>query len=447
MNQFASFVWGPPLLILLVGGGLFFTLYGRFLPYRYMKHAIKLLMAKPEIDSQGQLSHRQALAAALSGTVGMGNIAGVALAISAGGPGAIFWMWITALIGVSTKFFTCSLGIMYRGYDDEGNLQGGPMYIVREGLPKFMYPFALLFAIAGMCGVMPPFQINQLISVFETQIFPNSDLLQLKITDFFIGLSLAIFVGAVIWGGLKRIAKVALAAVPFSAISYFLMTLIVLIINIETIPTAFLQIFSQAFIPQAAVGGFLGTFIIGVSRGAFSNEAGIGTEVIAHSAAQTKEPIREGLVASLGPIIDTILICSCTGLVIITTGVYENDNNIEGVQLTLAAFTSSLGQFGAWMLAIQVMIFSLTTVFTFWYYGQKCFEFIFGVKFGAIYKFIYLGMVIAGAVFSVNIVFNFIIGMYALMAIPTMVATLILAPKVMDTAKVYFEAYRNQNNG
>ncbi|KDM93425.1 alanine/glycine:cation symporter family protein [Photobacterium galatheae] len=439
INTFVGFVWGKPMLVLLVGGGIFFTLYGKFTPFRYIKHSLQLLTGQFDDNSgSGDLSHRKALAAALSGTLGLGNIAGVALALSAGGPGAIFWMWLTALLGVSTKFYTCTLGVMYRQKDSRGQVHGGPMYTVQEGLGHNFKWLAILFAISGLMGFVPSFQINQLSAVIQTQLFPDVSWLESQTFSWALGIVLAVFVGCVIWGGLKRVADVASALVPFMAGSYFVMAVLALLLNADKVPVVFASIFQSAFAPEAALGGVLSVIIIGVSRGAFSNEAGIGTEVMAHSAAKTDEAVREGLVASLGPIIDTLIICSCTALVILVTGVLEQSEGMQGVSLTMAAFKAAFGSAGTWLLAAQVLILSFTTVFTFWYYGYKCFVYLFGEKAGEYYKYLYLVLVVLGAVLSVDVVFLFLIGTYGLMAIPTMVSGILLAPKVNQEVKRYF---------
>lgn len=439
INALVGFIWGKPMLILLVGGGIFFTIYGKLTPFRYIGHSIKILIGKKDnSNASGDLSHRKALAAALSGTLGLGNIAGVALALSAGGPGAVFWMWVTALLGVSTKFYTCTLGVMYRKKDSKGNVHGGPMYTVENGLgPKFKW-LAIMFAVAGLMGFVPSFQINQLGEVVQTQLFPGVQWLESTAFAWAMGVTLAGFVGMVIWGGLKRVADVAGALVPLMAISYMAMALVALFINADRVPAVFYDIFTSAFSPDAMFGGLLSVIIIGVSRGAFSNEAGIGTEVMAHSAAKTNEPVREGLVASLGPIIDTLIVCSCTALVILVTGVLDQADGMQGVSLTMAAFTAAFGSLGTWLLATQVFILAFTTVFTFWYYGYKCFVYLFGEKIGQYYKYLYLSLVVLGAVVSLELVFLFLIGAYGLMAVPTMISGLLLAPKVNQAVAKYF---------
>lgn len=433
---FADFVWGRPLLLLLCGGGLFFALYSRFLPYRHLVHAVGIVSGRYDTpEEEGELSHAQALAAAMSGTLGLGNIAGVALAIVAGGPGAVFWMWVSACVGIATKFFTCSLGIMYRGRDSLGQLQGGPQYVIREALPRAFYPLAILFSAAGMIGTLPMFQTNQLTALIGDGLgLPNGALLP----NLAIGVGIASIVAIVIFGGLTRVAHVAVALLPTMALIYLFMTVWVMVSHAERIPEMFGLIFQEAFYPRAVGGGLLGVMLIGISRGAFSNEAGLGSEVMAHGAARTNEPIREGLVAMLGPLIDTLLICTCTAMVILLTGLWQEPGELSGITMTLNAFRGEMGTVGVILLAMVVLILSLTTMFTGWYYGAKCFGFLFGAQYQHWFRYIFIATILFGAVVSIDVVFNLIIGAYGLMAIPTMTASLLLSGKVMAAARTYF---------
>jgi AGCS family alanine or glycine:cation symporter len=433
---FADFVWGDPLLILLVGGGVYFAIYSRFLPYRHLVHAVGIMLGRYDTPGEpGELTHAQALAAALSGTLGLGNIAGVALAIAAGGPGAIFWMWVTALLGIATKFFTCSLGIMYRGKDSLGNLQGGPQYIIREALPRQFYPLAVLFSVAGMVGTLPMFQANQLTALARQTLADGFDPMLFNIA---VGCIIAGIVTSVVVGGLQRVAHVAVALLPAMTIIYLAMTVYVMVMHAERVPAMFSLIFSEAFAPKAVGGGLLGVMLIGISRGAFSNEAGIGTEVMAHGAARTSEPIREGLVAMLGPVIDTLLVCSCTAMVILLSGLWENPGELNGVAMTLAALRAEMGVTAVILLTVVVLILSLTTMFAGWYYGSKCFGFLFGAERQHWFRYFFISTILFGSVVSIDVVFNLIVGAYGLMAIPTMVATLLLSGKVMVAAREYF---------
>lgn len=446
----SDFLWGPPLIALIVGGGLFFILYSRALPYRYFGHAIAILRGRyDQASDPGDISHFQALSAALSGTIGLGNIAGVALAISLGGPGAVFWMWVTAVVGIATKFFTCTLSILYRGHDSRGQLQGGPMYIIREGLGRRWLPLALFFCVVGLFGTLPIFQINQLTEALRDAVLVPEGVLaedQLGWFNFLFGLGVAALVAGVIFGGIQRIGYVAARVVPSMVLVYIACALVILVVHADQVPRYLALIFTDAFrgdYSQAAIGGVLGVIMVGVRQGAFSNEAGIGTEVMAHGAARTREPVREGLVAMMGPVIDTLIVCSFTALVILTTGAWQVDpDEVAGAALTATAFGEALGAVGPWLITLLVVVFSLSTMFTFWYYGAKCLGFLIGAERQHWYKHFYILLVVVGAVVSVEAVIYLITTGYALMAIPTMIATLLLAPKVMAAARDYFRRMR-----
>jgi len=434
--DFANAVWGTPLVMLLLLGGLFFALYSGFLPYRHFGHALGLALGRHNTpDQPGELSHGQALAAALSGTMGLGNISGVALAVVAGGPGAVFWMWVSALVGIATKFFTCSLGVMYRGEDSLGRLQGGPMYIIREALPRSLYPLAVLFSLAGLIGTLPMYQANQLTALIRENLFSTQEPL---LVNGVIGLVLALAVGTVVFGGLQRVAKVAVTVLPLMVLLYMAMTFYLLASHLDEIPALLANIVNSAFSAEAAGGGLLGVMLIGISRAAFSNEAGVGTEVMAHGAARTNEPIREGLVAMLGPVADTLIVCTCTALVILIAGNWQNPGELSGITLTSNAFAQEMGNVGVALLFLVTLILSSTTMFTMWYYGAKCFGFLFGAEVQHHYRWFFVATVIFGSLVSLDIVFNLISAAYGLMAIPTMTATLWLAPRVKEAAKDYF---------
>ena len=433
---FADAVWGLPMVALLLGGGAFFLVISRALPYRHLGHGFAVMSGRYDTpDEQGELSHFQALAAALSNTMGLGNIGGVALAIVAGGPGAVFWMWMSAVVGIATKFFTCSLGVMYRGLDSEGNLQGGPMYVIREALPRSYYPLAVLFSAAGMIGTLPMFQANQLTALIGQTVFDGAPPAW---SGFATGIVLAVLVGVVIFGGLPRVAKVAVRSLPTMVVVYMTMTLYVVLTHITEVPALLWLIVSEAFNSTAVGGGFIGIMLIGVSRGVFSNEAGVGTEVMAHGAARTNEPIREGMVATLGPIFDTLLICTCTALVILLASDWQSPGDLSGITLTANAVQTEMGTPGLLALAFVALILSTTTMFTGWYFGAKCFGFLVGADKQAYFRWFFIATVIFGASVSVDVVFNVISGSYGLMALPTMVSTIILAPRVMVAARDYF---------
>jgi len=434
-------MWGYPLLILMMGGGVFFTVYSRFTPFRFFRHGIKILLGQYDnSEDPGDLTHFQALSTALASTVGMGNISGVAVAISMGGPGALFWMWISAFVGMSTKFFTCTLSIMFRGKDDRGDVQGGPMYVIETALGKKFKALAILFSAAGLIGCLPLFQANQLTQIIRDEIWQNNGWFTDSVLtgNLAVGIPVAVLVAVVIFGGIKRIGYVASRLVPLMVSLYLLAGIFIMITNLADIPDLLALIFSDAFSGKAAAGGVIGSVIItGVRRASFSNEAGLGTEAMAHGAAKTREPVREGLVAMLGPFIDTIVVCSITGIVILLSGLWQGDET-SGVTLTTMAFSQELGSIGKSLLLICVFIFSLTTMFGQSYYGSKCIGYLFGTRWQQKYNLFYVIAVIFGAVVSLNVVINIIDGVYALMAIPTMVSALLLSPQVMKEAKRYF---------
>ncbi|MDA7784997.1 alanine:cation symporter family protein [Pseudomonadales bacterium] len=441
-TRFADLAWGPWLLWLLLGGGFYFLVLSRFTPFRYLRHAFDLIRGKYDNPNDpGHINHFSALSAALAGTIGMGNIAGVALAIQIGGPGAIFWMWMTAILGIATKFFTCSLAVMYRGKDDAGELQGGPMYVIREALPKRMHFLAYFFAIVAMIGCLPVLQSNQLIQIIRDLIFIDQGLLDADQDPFyfnlFAGMALAAIAGSIIFGGLNRIAKAATLIVPFMAVLYIGTVVIALAMNIEQVPAAFAMIITDAFTGEAVAGGsVLAMMVYGVQRGAFSNEAGMGTESLVHGAVKTSEPIREGLVAMVGPIIDTLIICTATALMILVAGTWQS-NDAQGVTLTANAFSQLLGPFGTVIIFISVVSFATTTLFTYSFYGSQCASFLFGTRHKNSYRFVFVTSIVLIAVISLDAAVGLIDGSFALMAIPTMVSAIWLAPKVVAAAKVY----------
>ncbi|MBT4591144.1 MAG: sodium:alanine symporter family protein [Porticoccaceae bacterium] len=447
-NAWADIMWSTPLVVLLVGGGLFFMVYSRFQPYRYFGHAIDLLRGKySDLNDPGHIPHSQALSTALSGTLGLGNIAGVAIAISIGGPGAVFWMWVTAIVGVATKFYTASLAVMYRGKDSSGILHGGPMYVIMEGMGKRWYPLAALFAGACLIGALPIFQANQFIQLLRDVVaipagWASPD--QHFTFDLVASSMVAILVSLVIIGRIERIGRLTVRLVPSMVLLYLFMTVSVLYAFAADIPATLLLIVTDAFTGEAAAGGSIGAVIlIGVRRGAFSNEAGIGTESLAHGAAKTAEPIREGIVAMVGPVIDTLVVCTCTALIILLTGVWETDAGVQGVTLTARAIEQVFPVTGTYLLLVMVGLLSFSTMVTMWFYGVKCMGFLFGSKCQYWYSPIYIALLVGGAVVSMDIVNGLILATYATMAIPTMISALYLSPKVNRAAKAYFAKLDN----
>ncbi len=441
-------------MVLLVGGGVFFLLYCRFIPYRHFGHGIEILTGKYEDPTApGDINHFQALSSALAATVGMGNISGVAIALGVGGPGAIFWMWITALVGMATKFFSCTLSILYRGKDTSGKIQGGPMFYIVEGLGKKWKPLAVFFSFAGLIGCTPMFQSNQLTQIvrdtvlaeqgwmgYDTMILADSVITEtgFRLSDIIMGIILVFLVSLVIFGGIKRIGHVAARLVPAMVVIYVFTVIYIIIANIVDVPYYLALIVTDAFSGEAAAGGALGVVISnGIRRGAFSNEAGIGMEAMAHGAAKTREPVREGLVAMLEPAIDTLLICTMTAMALLMTGVWT-DPTVDGITMTAMAFDAGVPVIGVYLLILCVLIFSITTMFTYSYYGTKCLNFLAGADKKHYYNYFYVFTIFFGSITTIDMVINLIDGMFALMAIPTMTASIILAPKVMEYTRDYF---------
>ncbi len=445
LKDFSALAWGLPLLILLIGGGLYLLIRSQFLPFRYLGHAISVLRGKyDDPNDPGQISHFQALTTALSATVGMGNIAGVAVAIAIGGPGAVFWMWVSAVIGMSTKFFTSTLAILYRGKDSAGEIQGGPMYFIVEGLGKSWKPLAMFFSLCGLIGALPVFNVNQLTQALnDILLIPNGVEVGFE-SNFSIGIVLVGITSLVILGGIKRIGTVASRLVPSMVALYFVLVIIILVAHNDVLWYYLKLIFTDAFAAkyypsdQPFLGGLVGALILhGIKRGAFSNEAGIRTAPMAHGAAKTDEPVREGLVAMLGPAIDTLIVCTLTALAILVTGVWETTSD-NGVSLTASAFENVMPTFGKYALLVCIVVFSMSSLFSYSYYGTKCMSYLFGTKRQHYYNYFYVLSIVLGATTTLEMMMNLIDGVFALMAIPTMTATLILAPKVIEASKIYF---------
>jgi AGCS family alanine or glycine:cation symporter len=440
LAAFSSWVWDWPLLILLIGGGLFFLIYSKFTPFLYFKHAIDILRGKYDtVKTPGELTHFQALSSALAATVGMGNISGVAIAIVTGGPGAVFWMWVSALFGMATKFYTCTLSVMYRDENKKGETVSGPMYTIKNGMSRKWKPLAIFFALAGLIGTLPAFTANQLtqtmVDVFQWH--GENDKL-------YIGVALALIASLVIFGGIKRIGLVASRLVPFMVILYFIAVFAILFIQFEEVPKMFRLIFTDAFTGKAVAGGALGYLIkTGIKRAAFSNEAGVGTAPMMHGTAKTNEPVREGLVAMIGPAIDTIVVCTLTALAILSTGVWR-DNTDNGITLTLKAFDSVLPyNLGNIILIIAMFVFAFSTLFSYSYYGVTCLGFLTKPKYGKYYNYFYIVSIVVAAVVKIEVAINLIDSAFALMAIPTIISGLLLAKKVNSAAKDYFSRLKS----
>jgi len=437
----------PFIVIWLIFGALFFTWKMNFINIRGFNHAISLVKGDyHDPENKGEVSHFQALTTALSGTVGLGNIAGVAIAISLGGPGATFWMIVAGLIGMSSKFVECTLGVKYRKIDENGVVSGGPMYYLRDGLAKKNFPklgkfLAVLFAIlcvGGSIGGGNMFQANQAFAAFKS-VFP----IMSNYGPLF-GLFLAIMVGVVIIGGIKSIAKVTEKIVPFMAAIYVGAALIIIGYHFSDLGIVFGKIIKGAFTPEAGLGGFIGVLIVGFKRAAFSNEAGVGSASIAHSAAKTKEPVSEGMVALLEPFIDTIVICTMTAIVIIITGSYTNDGGLGGSELTAEAFGSVIGWF-PYILTIAILLFAFSTIISWSYYGLKSWTFLFGQSriTELTYKIMLMFFVVVGSTVNLGSVLDFSDMMILAMAFPNIIGLLFLSSEVKEDLRAYLEKVKN----
>ncbi len=452
MATAVDLAWGMPLLVLLVGGGFLLLLYSRLLPFLGLRHAIDIIRGRyDDPDDPGEISHFEALSTALSSTIGMGNIGGVAIAITQGGAGAVFWMWVAATVGMATKFFTCTLAIMYRGPDSTGQLQGGPMYFLRHGLGRLGEPLAIFFSLCGMVGCLAMFQTNQLAEAIVEVVGPNKTVSPAVINSV-TGIVCVVLASIVIFGGVRRIAAVAARLVPTMCVLYIGAALLIMALNVEAIPVVFGRIFSDAFGTEAVAGGavgygFMKVVQVGIKRAAFSNEAGIGTAPMAHGAAKTTEPVREGLVAMVGPFIDTIVVCSMTAFIILVAGLGPENGEVSGVGLTLRAFESALGTVGKYFLMGIIAMFALSTMFGYSYYGRKCFAFVFGVAASRYYNYVFVGSLYLGAIWQADLVVNLLDVSFALMAFPTMVGTLIMSPRVVRAARDYFKRMAEQRAG
>lgn len=436
----------PYVLVWLILGAIFFTVRMNFINISGFKHAIRIVkgdyddLLHDEDDKEaGQVSHFQALATALSGTVGLGNIAGVAVAVAAGGPGATFWMIVAGILGMSTKFVECTLGVKYREEKKDGSVSGGPMYYLSKGLAKRGMPalgkvlgvFFAICCVGGSFGGGNMFQVNQAREQFLALPLFEGTFMATEGGWVLFGIIMAVAVGVVIIGGIQSIAKVTDKIVPFMCGLYVVAAVVVLVANIGEIPGAFGAIFKGAFSPEAAFGGVLGVLIQGFRRAAFSNEAGIGSASIAHSAVKTKEPVTEGLVALLEPFIDTVVVCTMTALVLVITGVYDNPE-LSGVGMTSVAFESVFGSIANVILTIAVVLFAFSTMISWSYYGLKSWTFIFGESKGSeiVYKMVFLLFVVIGAVLTLGKVVDFSDSMIFAMCFPNIIGLYILSSEV-----------------
>lgn len=430
-----GFMWGPPMLILLSITGLYLSLGLKGLPLRKLGYGFKSLWQGRKSTGEGDISAFNALMTSLSATIGTGNIAGVATALAIGGPGALFWMWCIALVGMATKYSEAVLAVNYRETNEDGEYVGGPMYYIKNGLGPNWKWMAALFAFFGMItgfGMGNTVQANSVADVLNAEF---------GVPTWVTGVLLAVLVALVLLGGIKRIAEVAGKLVPFMSIAYLIAGLAVLIMNADKVPDAIAQIVHYAFNPVAATGGFAGATILlairmGVARGVFSNEAGIGSAPIAHAAAQTKHPVKQGVIAMLGTFIDTIIICTITGLVIMVSGAWTSGEN--GAPLTSMAFSNLLPGFGHYIVAVGLPIFAFTTILGWSFYGEKCTEYLLGHRFVMPFRVIWVIAVPLGAMAQLDFVWLLADTLNAMMAVPNLVALLCLSPVVFKLSKDYF---------
>lgn len=431
-----------PEFLLLIGGGLFLFCYSGAVSIRRLPQAIKALTAKQTADSgkaEGQISSVQALLSAIAATVGMGNIAGVAIALSLGGPGVIFWMWVSALVGMSTKFFEGTLSIMYKGQDDKGEAQGGPMYIITKGLGEKWKPMAVAFSIFGLIGTLCFMQANQLVESVTTVFTTPMGIENTPMLRFIMGLVMVVIVGGVILGGIKRIAKFASSIVPTMVIIYLAMVIVIMIMNYKAIPGVFASIFEEAFSLKAGFGAMVGVAVIGARRAAFVNEAGVGTASMMHGASKNPEPVREGLIAMLGPAIDSGLVCTLTAIPILIAGNYVGLDDPKGLYVALGAWGQLLPHVGHILLMIIVFFFAFSTMFSYSYYGQKCTSYLLGADRGKYYNYFYLAMIVVAAVVPLKVVVGVMDLAFFFMACCTMTTIIALSPKAKKAAREYFK--------
>jgi AGCS family alanine or glycine:cation symporter len=432
INTINGWAWGAPMLLLIAITGIFLTLGLKAYPILNIKKGFSLLWAGRDAKGEGDISGFNALMTSLSATIGTGNIAGVATAIAMGGPGALFWMWIIALIGMATKYAEAVLAVHYREKDENGNFVGGPMYYIKNGLGDNWKWMAAAFAFFGMIagfGIGNGVQANSVADVMHNTF---------KVPELASGIIMAILAALVLLGGIKRIATVAGKLVPFMAIAYIIGGLILLVIYFDRIPDAISTILTYAFTPISAAGGFAGASVwmairFGIARGVFSNEAGLGSAPIAHAAAQTDNPVQQGTIAMLGTFIDTLIICTITGLVIVASGAWQSGES--GATLTSMAFSQGLPTVGEYIVTFGLIIFAFTTLLGWSFYGEKCAEYLFGVKSIIIFRILWVVAIPLGATFQLDLAWLVADTLNALMALPNLIALLLLSPVVFKLTK------------
>lgn len=435
-GEFVGLVWGVPLVVLLVGSGILFTVYFGFPQLRFFKHAIDIVSGKfDKPEDAGEISHFQALCAALSATVGLGNIAGVAVAVALGGPGAIFWLWVAGFIGMCTKFTEVCLSVKYRDVLPDGTVHGGPMFVIKNALSKKYYPIAWIYAffvVLSSFGAGNMFQSNQMASVMKSSA---------GIPEWISGLVFCVGAFMILIGGIKRIGKVTEKMVPAMVGVYILGALFIIVADYERIPNMFAMIFSGAFAGTAAVGGFAGAafkevIVMGIRRATFSNEAGMGSSAMAHSAAKST-PVQEGIVALLEPFIDTIVVCTITAVALLLTEAWQTPGIEAGSEMTAYAFESVMGPTGRWIVTLTVTLFAFSTMISWSYYGEQGITFIFGEKWIPAYRYVFIFFIFIGAIAQLSVVLNISDAVYGLLALPNMMACYLLLPKVKEMLNEY----------
>ncbi len=435
-GEFVGLVWGVPLVALLVCSGILFTLYFGFPQLRFFRHAIDIVFGKyDKPEDKGEISHFQALCAALSATVGLGNIAGVAVAISLGGPGAVFWLWVAGFIGMCTKFTEVTLALSYRDVGENGHMHGGPMFVIKNALSKSFYPIAwiyALFVVLSSFGAGNMFQSNQMAAILKSSA---------GIPEWASGIGFCIGAALILIGGIKRIGQVTEKMVPAMVGLYLFGAIWIIVSKFDMVPAMFAQIFAGAFGGTAAVGGFAGAafkdvLIMGIRRATFSNEAGMGSAAMAHSAAKST-PIQEGIVALLEPFVDTIVVCSITAIALLLTGAWSAEGVGAGSEMPAYAFENVMGPAGRWIVTATVTLFAFSTIISWSYYGEQGVTFIFGEKFIPAYRWVFIGFIFIGAIAQLSIVLNISDAVYGLLALPNMFACYMLLPKVKAALNEY----------
>lgn len=457
--EVADFLCGYPLFFLLIGGGIYMFVASGAVSLRRLPASVSELRRKNESQGKGQISSVQALLSVVAATVGLGNIAGVAIALVVGGPGAIFWMWVSAIVGMSTKYHEGALAVMYKGHDAQGNAKGGPMYIIENGLGSKFKPLAVFFAIAGMFGTLCIMNANQLTEgVMTTFTSPE----QLSSSGFLntlgsftglgpsgafrliFGMAIAAVVALVVLKGVRRIARVASVMVPFMVGVYFIMVLYIIVTNFDQVPAVFNDIFTSAFNLRAGFGAFAGIAIIGARRAALVNDAGIGTASIMHGASHNNNPVREGLIAMLGPAIDSGLVCTLTAVALMLSTDFTNVEGVKGLEVAIRAFNSAIPG-GAYMLMFVVVCFGMSSMFSYSYYGTSCAEYLFGPRRARWYTWAFIISLIIFAIVPLEAAVGMCDLFYALMALPTMITLLVLSGRVRDATRRYFSSSDSQS--